>query len=244
MEFQNSIWLDYHNSSKDKSKGHIPIPFNDNEWPEDWKKTHYKIYERLPKLELPKPNKITFDVTEVLKKRRSIRDFSETSLSKQELSNLFYWACGEGVGEGHRVYPSGGGRFPVELYVVNLAAQADFGAGVYHYNFKEHNFDILWKKDFSKEERAAMFGYPWAKKSSIVILMTGVFNRTINKYGERGYRFVLLEAGHIGQNLSLVSTALGLGSCALGGVNEEYFEDLLDLEKDEESLVYSMVIGK
>lgn len=131
----------------------------------------------------------------------------------------------------------------MELYVVNLRSGDDFDQGVYHYDFQAHALDVLWKKEFSRLDREELFGYPWAKQASVLLVMTGVFGRTVEKYGERGYRFVLIEAGHMGQNISLASEALGLRCCALGGINEPFAETLLDIDPKQESIVYSLVIG-
>jgi SagB-type dehydrogenase family enzyme len=74
--------------------------------------------------------------------------------------------------------------------------------------------------------------------------MTDVFWRNQNKYGERGYRYILLEAGHIGQNIYLVSEALGLKCCALGGTRDENLEELVDIDGVTESVVYALAVGK
>ena len=73
--------------------------------------------------------------------------------------------------------------------------------------------------------------------------MTAVFSRTQNKYGERGYRYVLLEAGHVGQNLALAAEALGLRCAPLAGTRDETIETLLDIDGVTESLVYTLVFG-
>lgn len=243
MEFENSIWHFYHESSKDKSKGHPPIPYDSNLWPESWKTVHYKSYARLPKLSLPSPQVLPVSLSEALSVRHSHRDFLGEPMPLQKLADVLYWACAVRTGTNNRPYPSGGGRFPVELYVLNLQTSDEFASGVYHYDLKAHSLDQLWKKEFTREELEELFGYPWAKKASVLIVMTGVFHRTVEKYGERGYRFVLLEAGHIGQNIALASEALGLRSCSLGGVNEQFIESLLDIDPKQESAVYSIVLG-
>ena len=74
--------------------------------------------------------------------------------------------------------------------------------------------------------------------------MTSQFERTQMKYGERGYRYILLEAGHIGQNICLVSETLGLKCCALGGTMDKNLEELLDIDGETESVVYGFAIGK
>jgi len=88
--------------------------------------------------------------------------------------------------------------------------------------------------------------YEFVKDASLIIFQTAVFWRTCIKYGERGYRFVLQESGHIGQNIYLVSEVLNLKCCALGGfrISDEQIEKLLDIDGITESLIYTSVIGK
>ena len=83
----------FHQSSKDNSKGDPPIPENSHEWPDEWKTTYYKAYPRLPKITLDDepPHADLFDI---IKKRRSQRDFSRMSVTKRELSLLLKYSCG------------------------------------------------------------------------------------------------------------------------------------------------------
>ena len=86
--------------------------------------------------------------------------------------------------------------------------------------------------------------YPYVKNASVAIVMSAIFWRMQNKYGERGYRNILLEAGHIGQNIYLISEALGLKCCAQAGTIDESLEKFLSLDGREESIVYGFAIGK
>ncbi len=79
--------------------------------------------------------------------------------------------------------------------------------------------------------------------AAAVILITAVFQRTTFKYGERGYRFALIEAGHVAQNIDLVASALGLPAANLGGFFDRELEMLLDVDGVEQSLVYAVAIG-
>jgi SagB-type dehydrogenase family enzyme len=88
--------------------------------------------------------------------------------------------------------------------------------------------------------------YEFVEGASLLIFLTAVFWRTQNKYQERGYRFILQESGHIGQNIHLLCEALNLKCCALGGfrISDEQIEKLLNIDGVTESLVYTLVIGK
>jgi len=167
-------------------------------------------------------------------------------LSKDRLSTLLKYACGivseAGAGH-HRAQPSGGGRYPIEVYPVVFAGSSEIPSVFYHYGVKRHELDVLWQRAFTKEDIAAFFTYPWAQDATLGLFLTAVFNRNQMKYGERGYRQILIEAGEIVQNIYLVSTALGLQCCAIDGVREPDIEKLLDVDGITESVVVSLVLG-
>jgi SagB-type dehydrogenase family enzyme len=80
-------------------------------------------------------------------------------------------------------------------------------------------------------------------QASLVVIMVAVFARTCRKYGERGYRFVLLDCGHVAQNLHLVATAIGLGSVGIGGFLDDELNDVLDLDGVGEAVVHTIAVG-
>lgn len=245
--FKNNIWNLYHLSSKDRAKGHPPISYNVTLWPDSWHEISYKSYERLPLLSLPEPCTLDTPFSETIRIRTTNRAFSGTPLKLEQMSSLLKWSCGmqrRTEKDDRRTYASGGRRFPVEIYFVHFRDGADLKSGVYHYDFRKHALNVLWERPFQPAELDELFTYPWSKRASGILLMTAVFDRTIQKYGERGYRYALLEAGHIGQNVYLAAAALHMKCSALGGVNEEAVEALLDMEESRtESLVYALLLG-
>ena len=142
-----------------------------------------------------------------------------------------------------RVHPSAGGRFPLEIYPVVLCPAAGISAGVYHYNIAEHALDTLWEHAWTPEEVGLISSYPWVKDASVLIFLSAIFQRTQMKYGERGYRYILLEAGHIAQNIVLTAEALDLRCSPLVGTNDAHVEDVLKIDGVSESLVYTLVLG-
>lgn len=241
----------FHRVSKNALIGHAPIPPDPKDWPEEWKTIFYKRYARLPALELTLNGHRQADVFELMQTRESRRDFQRVEISREELSMLLKYSCGimqhPHAMHQHRAQPSGGGRFPIEMYLMVLHADAaadGVPTGLYHYDVKDHRLEILVSRQFKEAEMSQLFYDSWVKDASVVLVMTAVFRRSQHKYGERGYRLILLEAGHIGQNLYLVSEALGLKCCALGGVWDEGIEQLLDLDGVGESLVYTIAVGK
>jgi len=218
-------------------------------WPQSWKTIYTKGYPRLASIKLKKvfspKMKTSFD--QVLYKRKSIRDFKNKLLMTKELSTLLYFSGGvksmvnNDWNTSRRFYPSGGGRFPLEMYVV-LYNNTELEKGIYHYNVKHHTLEILKKGDYLKELQKGL-DPPWLKDANMAILITSVFGRNQVKYGDRGYRLILVESGHLAQNIYLVAEALNLGCCALGGYIDFAINDLLDIDGVNESVVYALVVG-
>lgn len=241
-DFENSIWQYYHESSKDKSKGHLPIPHNSNLWPESWTNVSYKNYPRLPRIALPKPADLMPTLSETMARRSSHRSFRSTPCDLHKLSTLLKHSCGLREDGPKRTYPSGGARYPIETYVLNFAPSLDMAAGIYHYDIVSHALSSLWERTFTYLEYERLFSYPWAKRATGAIILTAVFERTVEKYGERGYRYTMLEAGHIAQNLYLTSAAMGITCCAIGGVDENFAEELLDIgSSGDESILHTIL---
>lgn len=234
----------FHRSSKDSSGGGtVRIPQRREEWPAEWKTTYYKDYPRFQKIELADA-KPRADFYKLIRRRKSNRDFSGVPVDHKALSTLLKYSCGiTGKSGGARAQPSGGGRFPIETYPIVFRGSAEVPSGLYHYNVKQHALDVLWERYFSKDDIGALFSYPWVQDSSFAVVLTAIFNRNQMKYGERGYRYTMLEAGHIGQNIYLNATALGLKCCALGGTRDVNLEKLIDIDGETESVVYGLVLG-
>lgn len=236
----------FHQSSKDRQgQGRVRIPRDESVWPDAWKTVEYKTYPRLPKIELPKKSDIA-GVLSTIQKRRSCRDFERRLLSRSHISDLLRFSCGITSPDGtveSRAQPSGGHLYPIEVYPLVFTGDAAVPPGVYHYNVPEHSLDCLWQKEFDAETIKRMFLYPWAQKASVAFVLTGVFRRNQQKYGERGYRQILVEAGAILQNIYLVATELGLRCTAIDAVDEVAIEREIDVDGISESVIVSIVVG-
>jgi len=213
-------------------------------WPKTWKKTYFKGYPRLEELLLPKPKlPQTVSLKDALLKRTSLRKFSKSPLTLTQLSSLLYYSAGM---KNHvvpntfnRFYPSAGARYPLEIYILSLNTELE--NGLYHYYVRSHSLEKL--KTFQKLSFASYFAHDWIKKASCIVLITALFKRATVKYGDRGYRFALIETGHLGQNFYLNSTALNISCCGVGGFVDDKINDLLDIDGVTESVVYSLVLG-
>ncbi|MCL4415142.1 MAG: SagB/ThcOx family dehydrogenase [Actinobacteria bacterium] len=81
-------------------------------------------------------------------------------------------------------------------------------------------------------------------KASFILVITGVLNRTRTKYGNRGYRYILLDAGHLAQNILLMITSLNLAGYPIGGFIDNEFNKLLDIDKRKEVALYLVAVGQ
>lgn len=202
--------------------------------------TGFKRYAHASQVSLPEPKR-RGEVFSAILDRQSCRKYSSTPVGVDVLSVLAFHALG--ISAGHRrCLPSAGGLYPLELYV--LAMNVDgLAAGVYHYDSRSHALDALTSADPGPTLTKAIFIKEAAQTAAAAIVLSGVFGRSKIKYGERAYRFVLLEAGHAMQNLCLTCTALGLGGCPVGGFVDDHLNDLLDIDGIEEAALYAMTVG-
>lgn len=215
--------------------------------PESWIKVNYKSYPRFSRLILPEPEKLEMCLGKSIKSRRSRRKFSNGSIDLRKLSSLILYSSGiifiskKDKNNKLRAYPSAGGRYPIELYlIVNNIESLD--KGLYHFNVKENSLEPLLNADLSKKI-AKLTGQDFVKKASVVFLLTGILDRTRIKYGDRGLRYIYMECGHITQNLYLISEALNLSCCSIGGFVDNEINKLLDIQFSSEKTLYLVAIG-
>lgn len=246
MHFQLSRF--FHARTKRLGNDSGPIPQDASLWPEEWKTVVYKDYPRFTSVSLDSTQEAhPFDIFNAIKRRRSAEKFVNTPIDKSTMALLLQHSCGivetDPNKHPHRAQPSGGGMYPLETYVLVFKSSKQLQSGVYHYDVKRHALHVIEAREFPKPEIKKYFSYSLAADAAAAILLTAVFERTQQKYGQRGYRLLLLEAGHIAQNIYLVSEALGLGCRALAGTYDEQIEQLIRVDGLSESLVYSLVVG-
>lgn len=217
-------------------------------WPLSWKVIHAKTYPRLNSVKMSDNiNYISDPLGKILLERESGREFSKKKLDFNKLCELIFYSAGVVPGSSmdwdssRRFYPSAGARYPLEVYLISNNMN-DLKSGLYHYNIKENKFEEMLIKNLEKE-MLIISGQEWIKNAQAVIVLTAVGFRTMEKYGDRGLRHIFIEAGHVGQNIYLVSKALGLKTCALGGFIEDKMHKLLDIDPDEEFVVYMLAVG-
>jgi SagB-type dehydrogenase family enzyme len=175
--------------------------------------------------------------------RRSCRNFDGTPITIADLSDIVFLANGAANHTHQRSIPSAGGLYPIELYCATIRI-LDLPVGLFHYNVKEHALVALNDDDPLSSIRESIFVPEALAGSAVVIVLTSVFGRSKIKYGERAYRFALLEAGHCMQNICLAATALRLAVCPIGGFLDDKLNDFIDIDGVEEAVLYACIIGK
>lgn len=214
-----------------------------SKWPKEWTEVYFKAYGRMKEIPLPRPKLEDVSIKKLLFQRKSTREFSHTSVYLQKLSSLLYFSCGLKNNSppfvANRFYPSGGARYPLEIYLLSL--KTELPTGLYHYYVKNHSLEEL--SLFNKPDLYRYFRQKWTSRASLFILISAVFKRSTVKYGDRGYRHTLIEAGHVGQNIYLLSEALQLSCCAIGGFSDNELNKLLDIDGIDETVIYAFAIG-
>jgi SagB-type dehydrogenase family enzyme len=220
-----------------------------------------KSYATRPKVLLPADNvKLKTPLGKAMTERRSARTFRPTPMPLRELGTLLYSGlgithhrnltdpAGELIGDQYfRAAPSGGALYPCEGYVLALNVQG-LPVACYHYNPFDHALEHLTDlSDADRTLRETFFLHPETVRldqCGALVILTGVFGRSHAKYGPRAYRYVYQESGHIGQNVALAAQALELGCLPMASVYDDVCEELLDLDGVEESVIYTLAVGK
>lgn len=216
--------------------------------------TPKSLYEEKKTIKLPPPNSqlTTLNLFDVISKRRSVRNFSKEPMAFEELSTILFYSSGmtgeysETKDKPHRylfAYPSAGGLMPLDSYIF-INNVKDIDSGIYYYDPISHFLKVI-KKDFqSNDFKKVTLSYDLSEQAAFVIYIVGRINLTGYKYGDRGYRFMQLEAGHLAQNLYLTTTAIGAGAVASGGFLDGDILELLDLNNADTFVLYEIIIGK
>jgi SagB-type dehydrogenase family enzyme len=211
---------------------------------------HYKEYYSAPFVRLPEPRFPPTTLEASLSERLSCRRFGSAPLSSLQLATLLKAAYGIGgslsLGDQEfleRPVPSGGGLYPLELYPL-VRRVADIEPGIYHYAALPHGLEQLSAVDLPVKFLSDLFlGQPYAAEAPVIVVLAALVGRSLWKYGDRGYRYVLLEAGHVAQNLNLMASGMDLGSLNLGGFFDSELAGLLGLDLEEEVPLYGVAIG-
>jgi SagB-type dehydrogenase family enzyme len=197
---------------------------------------------------LPPPLPLRMPLGRALVRRRSCRRFGPGALALRELATLLHAGYGvtgalrveEGL-QPLRAAPSGGALYPLELTVAARRVTG-LAPGLYHLDPLDA---VLEEVRLGSVPVAASTPFAdVAAGAAAVVVVSALFWRTRFKYGLRGYRFALLEAGHVAQNALLAATALGLAAVPLGGFYDRRVDELLGVNGVDESALYLLCVGR
>jgi len=188
-------------------------------------------------------------LSSAMRSRRSVREYSDAPLSLAELSDLLWATQGvDRVWENvvtFRSVPSAGARHAFEtLLAVNRVE--GLPAGLYQYLAHEHRL-LGTSSSFSvasSELAAACLGQKAIENAAVTFVWVAVRERMTWRYGDRGYRYLYLDAGHACQNLYLACEAMGAGACAIGAYDDAATNALLHLDGADRFVIYLASVGK
>jgi SagB-type dehydrogenase family enzyme len=193
-------------------------------------------------IKLPEPRLDgAISIEKVLCTRRSVREFSSKPLELQQIAQLAWATQGITGAEAHRTAPSAGGLYALELYII-AANVNGLPAGIYKYEILTHEVISLSEGDTRPRLSRAALEQSSISQAPAIFALAGVYERITKKYGDRGIRYVHMEAGHAAQNLLLQAVALGLGAVLVGAFNDANVKRALGLSKLETPL-YLIPVG-
>jgi SagB-type dehydrogenase family enzyme len=215
----------------------------------DGKPQRFRTYPDARRTPLPgKDFAIDAPFGAVLERRRSIREYELRPLPLATLGRLLHASCGikgeRRVGQWtyERSSPSAGGLYPLEIYVATQSVEG-LEDGIHHYDPRAHELSLRQTGLAQPRLAGVALDQEMVTHANLLVIITGIPERTMWKYGQRGYRYVWLDAGHLGENLYLVATALGLGPVGIGGFFDRELNTFLDLPAGEEAF-YLVCIGQ
>jgi SagB-type dehydrogenase family enzyme len=209
----------------------------------------YDITKEL--ISLPDPHSGNFGsipLEKAITERKSLRKFASTPLSREELSYLL-WST-QGVKKvvdtraTFRTVPSAGARHAFETYL--LINNVDgLEPGLYRYLALQNKLiEVDLSSDIKDKIVAGCLGQGFAGLSAVTFIWVAVPFRMTWRYGQRGYRYLFLDAGHVCQNLYLAAESIGAGACALAAFDDEVINDVLGLDGENSFVIYVAPVGK
>ncbi|MBQ8994481.1 MAG: SagB/ThcOx family dehydrogenase [Oscillospiraceae bacterium] len=189
------------------------------------------------------------DFLHVINSRESHRVYTGEAMSLTELSYLLW--CTQGVKEIRgksyatlRTVPCGGARHEFECYFAVRNVEG-LEPGLYHYLPMHHQCEFLGVvDDLDDWVSRSLCGQRWAATANVVFYYSAVFYRAEWRYGISSHRVLLIDSGHITENMYLAATSIGLGGCAIGAVDGKTVDAALGLDGIEEASFYAMPVGK
>src|ERR1700721_1023225 len=201
-----------------------------------------------PAIALPEPPSSA--LMELIAARQSCRNFIPGTILLHQLAAILHAGYGvtglrawPGEFRGFRpAVPSAGGLYPLELYVVCNQVEGT-KPGLHHFNVRDRTLEYMSGPFSIADLLPRLMQQPFIEHAAAFICIAAVLPRTLKKYGPRGYRYLLMEAGHVAQNICLRATELDLATLCLGGFSDHQINSLLELDGRKEVALYTIAIG-
>ncbi|MBN2016911.1 MAG: SagB/ThcOx family dehydrogenase [Candidatus Cloacimonetes bacterium] len=212
----------------------------------------FKSHENLTELPAVKDIITTEnDLFEIINQRRSRRNYTGKAIDLNQLSFLLW--CTQGVKKilerknnnvTFRTVPSAGARHLFETYLAVLKVEG-LKPGIYRYCALEHKLEFLHSvNNLPKQTVGACLGQEFVGDSSVVFFWSAIPYRCEWRYAYMAAKLILLDAGHVCQNLYLASEALGLGTCGIAAYDQQKSNELIKVDGEDEMIVYIASVGK
>jgi SagB-type dehydrogenase family enzyme len=210
----------------------------------------FKIYPGAETVDLPPVSAVTMSLDAVLRLRRTQREFGKSPVSLSQISTLLHHAAGlHGYLPAEpfadvlaRPFPSGGGRHPLEIYLIIRSDSVGLPAGIFHYNLLHQKLELINKKISDSDVQEIFRGREHYCSAPLLIMWSALWHRRAFKYRHTVMRNILVESGALLQNLCLVATAMGLGACPFDVVRIP-LESFLGLNSITEPLLLGLAVG-
>ena len=221
---------------------HIPAGRMPSEEPAAFKE--YPAADAVIPLATVRPD-LEFNLWQALEHRRSRREYADGAIPYATLEALLWAAQGvtaRAFGYILRTAPSAGALYPVETYLYAHAVER-LARGIYHLNIPRWALERIRTGDAGRLLAHAALDQGMVSRAAVTFVWTAVVPRAAWKYGQRAYRYIYLDAGHIAENVALAAEALGLGCCAIAALYDEEVNKLLGVDGREETALYMTTAG-
>jgi len=178
-------------------------------------------------------------VEEAIRSRRTVRSYAPTPISLEQLSQLLFAAQGiTEEGGFKRAAPSGGALYPIDIYsVVGKGGVKGLDSAIYHYIPETHNLKKVASGDRRELIAGAALYQMWMAEAPVNFVVTAEYSRICVKYGNRGVRYAMIEAGHVGQNIFLQAEALGLRAGIVGAFEDRKVIKVMEIPSTHQPLL-------
>lgn len=210
----------------------------------------FKEYYSKEVIKLPEPKHEILDnkdLIQIIWDRASVRVYKDGPVPLEKLAFVL-WAgqrvkmiLNDGLSS-LRTVPSAGGRHPFESYVIVRNVEG-LEMGIYHYLANKHKLELIKKGDFKDEVTSANLGQVFVGTAPFTYVLTAIPYRTEWRYRKYSPKLVLLDAGHVLQNVYIACEGVGLGTCAIDAFSDKQMNEIMGIDGEEEFVVYLSSVG-